>query len=355
MKNKKWNLMVLGSTLFILVAIAGVTIYIDPFLHYHKPLDFLEYPLNDERYQSDGIARYYEYEAVITGTSMAQNFKTSEFENLWGVKAIKVATSGATFHEMNGQLRRVLTYNPEVKYVICSFDGNWLNYDADYDQYDGIPEYMYDDNFFNDVNYLLNKEVVPKTRAVLNYTRAGKVTTNMDDYVRWSDYMPYGKDAVLRSVVRVENEVQEDGVRRNEIGGLEEEDCQRIRENVTENFLKTVQMYPDTEFYLFFPPYSAYYWDVLAKQGNLGVQIEAEKLATEIMLEAENVNLYSFANKTDITFNVDNYTDSMHYGGWISSEIMQCMHNGEGKLTKDNYEDFFQDLVEIYRDCVLEY
>lgn len=350
MKNKKWNLLVLCSTVLILLAVAGGTIFVDPFLHYHKPLDFLEYPLKDERYQSDGIAKHYEYDAVITGTSMAQNFRVSEFENLWGGKAVKVALSGATFHEMNKQIRRVLESNPDVKYVVCSFDGNWLNYEADYEQYAGIPEYMYDNNFFNDVNYLLNKEVIPKTLAVLNYTRAGNLTTTMDEYVRWSDYMPYGKDAVLRSVVQIEDRTDEASTVE-----LTKEDRERIKDNVTENFLKTTQMYPDTEFYLFFPPYSAYYWDVLAAQGKLGVQVEAEKLATEIMLEAENVHLFSFSDKTEITFNMDNYTDSMHYGGWISTEILKCMHSGEGKLTKDNYEEFFEKLIEIYNNCGLEY
>ncbi len=349
MKDKKWNLLVICSTLFILAAIAGITIFIDPFLHYHAPLEFLEYPLTDERYQSDGIARYYDYDAVITGTSMAQNFKTSEFEQLWGGKAIKVATSGATFHEMNEQIRRVLDYNSDTKYVVCSFDGNWLNYDADYEQYAGIPKYMYDRNPLNDVNYLLNKEVLPKTLAVLNYTRAGNVTPTMDEYVRWSDYMLYGKEAVLRSIVRIERDTMAVG------SGLRDVDRQRIRDNVTENFLKTAQMYPDTEFYLFFPPYSAYYWDVLARQGKLEVQIEAEKLATEIMLEAKNVHLFSFSDKTEITFNMDNYTDSMHYGGWINTEILQYMNNGEGRLTKDNYEEYFEKLIEIYNNCELEY
>lgn len=97
MNAKKWNIMVLSSTLVILALVAAVTIIIDPFLHYHKPLPGLEYPLKEERYQNDGIARHYEYEAIITGTSMTQNFKTSQFQQLWGAEAIKIAFSGASY------------------------------------------------------------------------------------------------------------------------------------------------------------------------------------------------------------------------------------------------------------------
>ena len=73
MKASKWNALVLGGTLGMLFSVAAATVVIDPFLHYHGPLAGLEYPLLDERYQNDGIARHFSYDALITGTSMTQN------------------------------------------------------------------------------------------------------------------------------------------------------------------------------------------------------------------------------------------------------------------------------------------
>ena len=84
MKENVWNKIVLGSTGAALILVAAVNMLIDPFLHYHAPLGGLQYPLKDERYQNDGIMRNYPYNAVITGTSMCQNFKPSEFDDLWG-------------------------------------------------------------------------------------------------------------------------------------------------------------------------------------------------------------------------------------------------------------------------------
>ena len=109
MKEKQWNIVVLGSTFGLILMVALVTMVIDPYLHYHKPWKVLEYPLKDERYINDGIARNYEYEAMITGTSMAQNFKASQMEELWQVPTIKTAYSGATFHELNKSIRRAIS------------------------------------------------------------------------------------------------------------------------------------------------------------------------------------------------------------------------------------------------------
>lgn len=341
-KSKKWNLLVLGGLIGALVLLAGITILIDPFLHYHAGLPFLEYPLKDERYQNDGIARHYKYDSIITGTSMCQNFKCSEFDTLWEARSVKLTNSGASYHESNANIRRALGYNPDVKYVVCSLDGNRLNYPADQDEYEGYPEYLYDANPFNDVKYLLNKDVIPKTLAVLNYTRAGNQTTSMDEYGRWGAYKTYGKDSVLATFTLVEEAEEE--------WQLEEADILQIQENVTENFVKTAQMYPDTTFYLFFPPYSICYWEALYRTKQLDAGIEAQKIGVKLLLEQDNIQVYDFSSRIDITGNLDHYTDTLHYGEWINSQILQMMQRGEGRLTGDNYEAYYDELLTLYEE-----
>jgi len=340
MESKKWNILVLSSTWGILFLIALITFVIDPYLHYRKPSGSLEYPLKDERYINDGIARNYEYEAMITGTSMAQNFRASQMEELWQVKTIKTAYSGATFHELNDSIRRALNYNSKLKYVLCSLDGSRINHDAFTDSYEGYPEYLYDKNPFNDVSYLLNKEVVPKTIAVVNYTRVGNKTTSMDDYGTWSQYKVFGKEAVEATVVP-----------KQAAAGMVSflaEDEERVRENVTKNYLETAQEYPEVTFYFFLPPYSVYYWQDLVKTGQLEAQLQAEQLAVELLIQAPNVHVYGFADRKEITHNLDNYMDILHYGDWINEEIMEMIFRGEGELTKENYLSYFQSVREMY-------
>ena len=340
MKAKKWNIVVITGTVLILGCLIAATIIIDPFLHYHAPLSGLEYPLKDERYQNDGMARHYDYDALITGTSMTQNFKCSEFDELWGANSLKTSYSGASYHELNECIRRALRYNSEVKYVLCSLDGNKLIYPADADEYDDYPEYLYDNNPFNDAEYLLNKEVVPKTLAVINYTRAGEQTVTRDAYGSWGQFKTYGRDAVLStfSLQQVREETVE----------LTEADITTIQENVTQNFLATALANPETEFYLFFPPYSICYWEALQRTGQLEAQIQAQEIAVELLLTAENINVYDFNDRIDITTNLDNYCDTLHYGEWINSEILSLMAEGKNKLTLDNYKEYYQSVCDIY-------
>lgn len=342
MKAKQWNVLVIGGAMFIFLVLAASTILIDPFLHYHGPLSFLEYPLKDERYQNDGIARHYQYDSIITGTSMSQNFKCSEFDELWDANSVKMAYSGATFHELNDNLRRAFSYHPEIKYVLCSLDGNRLNISAQEDEYTGYPEYLYDENIFNDVNYLLNKEVVPKTLAVINYTRAGEMTPDRDMYGNWSQYMSFGSEAVLKDFTPLP-------VSDEEIP-ITEEDVNRITENITQNLLQTALEHPDTEFYFFFPPYSICYWDSLVRSKQIGLQLEAQKLTARLLLTAENVYVYDFSNRLDIISNLNNYADTLHYSDSINSEILSCMREGRQELTYESVDAYYEEILLLYKE-----
>ncbi len=45
--SKKWALTTLFLAFFMLIGAAGITVIVDPYFHYHKPLSWLEYPLNN--------------------------------------------------------------------------------------------------------------------------------------------------------------------------------------------------------------------------------------------------------------------------------------------------------------------
>lgn len=340
MTEKRWNIIVLSGTGIILLLIAFMTIYIDPFFHYHAGQDILEYPIQYERYQNDGLARHLEYDAIITGSSMCQNFKCSEFDALWGTKSIKLANSGATYRESGECIDRALSYNPDVKMVLCSLDGTRMNEPADNLLYGGYPEYLYDNNPFNDVNYLLNKEVIAKDIAVLSFTAAGYKTTSMDAYGNWSNFVSYGKDAVLKSYTLVEENT--------DYHELTSEDVQRIQENVEKNFVEVARKYPDTTFYFFVPPYSVCYWESIHRTNQINCQVEGQKIMMELLCSVDNIQVFDYSHMLEIAENLDNYSDPLHYGEWINSEILQMVHKGEGRITEENYVEYYDNLYKLF-------
>ena len=126
MDSRKFIKLVLGGTAAGLLCVGGITVVLDPFFHYHKALEGVEYPLNDgmERYLNDGIIKTYDYDAAIVGTSMMQNFKTSQFDSLFGTKSIKVTLTGETYWTIDQEVRKVLKANPDTKIIFRCLDYN---------------------------------------------------------------------------------------------------------------------------------------------------------------------------------------------------------------------------------------
>ena len=121
---KKWFINCIVLLASVLLAIAVLVVVIDPYFHYHKPFSFLSYRLFEERYVNDGISRHFDYDAMITGTSMTQNFKTSEMDALFGTNAVKAPFSGAGYQELSNHLIRALQRNEKLKTVVWAIDYN---------------------------------------------------------------------------------------------------------------------------------------------------------------------------------------------------------------------------------------
>ena len=127
----RWLGLTLGLTVLGLAALGGLVAVVDPFFHYHGPVKGLAYTLDSERYQNDGISRHFTYDAVLTGTSMTENFKVSLFNQLFGVDAIKIPYGGGYYKEVDEAVWRAISYHPQIKMVFRSLDKSFLMYDKD--------------------------------------------------------------------------------------------------------------------------------------------------------------------------------------------------------------------------------
>ena len=341
--DKKWGIALLTLTAACLIGVGTIIAVMDPFFHYHKPLEGLSYPLSNERYQNDGIVKHFDYDAVITGTSMTLNFKTSELDELFQVHSVKVAFPGAMYKEINDNLEKAVEANPNIRLVVRGLDKLWLLKDAQETGYDkeSYPTYLYDDRLYNDVYYVLNKNVLcNSTREVLGYTRSGQKTTDFDTYGNWMHAFSCGKEAVDAVYCRVNKADEEQE--------MTEADLKLLRENLVQNVTDLAQAHPEIDFYLFLTPYSIYYWDNLNQTGTLRKQLAVEKEAIRLLVEYDNIYLFAFSDLFDMICDLDNYKDEIHYSEDINSQILKWMSRKEHLLTKDNYQEYCDKIYEFY-------
>lgn len=348
MKSKHW---LIGWLIFVCIglgAVGGLVYKIDPYMHYHKPdTDNYFYLLrpNNQRNQNDGIIKHFEYDALITGSSMTENFKSSEMDKVFNCTSIKVPCSGGSFEEVNNSIRTAAEHNPKLKLVVRGLDMSRFFDDKDYMRNDlgKYPTYLYDSNPINDVQYFWNKDIILKCVNMAEQRNeegfeAG--ITSFDDYSRWQDDFTFGVNSVRP------NGVSE--LVKGEAKHLTEEEKERIEGNITQNVTQLAKENPGITFYCFFTPYSAEWWKDNIASGRIYKLIEAEQLIIELILECDNIKLFSFNNRLDITTDLNNYKDVAHYGEWINSLILRWMHDGECQLTKENYLEYVETELSNY-------
>ncbi len=346
-KSKKWIMGYFIIVIGLLGIVGRWVVMVDPFFHYHEPdIATYFYSLDNERSQNDGIIKNFEYDAVLTGTSLVENFRTSEVDSLFGVDSIKICFAGASYKEINDNLIKVLKYNPDVKMIIRGLDMAMFFDQSDRMRVDlgEFPEYLYDSNVFNDVKYVFNRDVIfkrvyPMTKANDEEEFEPGITT-FDEYSNWMSGYTFGVNTVYPKGIPV----QEAGSPVH----LTEEEKATIHENIYKNVISLPEKYPGVAFYYFFPPYSISFWQNLVRTGGIYKQVEAEQYIIEQILECENIKLFSFNNRTDITTDLNNYKDTGHYGMWINSLMLRWIYDGRYLLTKDNYMDYLLQEFDFY-------
>ena len=342
-KQNKWFL---GTVLGVgigLGLILVVMVIADPYFHYHDKIPGMKYRIYNERYINPGIMKHFEYDAIITGTSMNQNFKTSQMDRLFGTNAIKVPFSGAGFKEIKENLERAFESDNEIKYVLWGIDYISLDKDADFVAYSDYPDYLYDNNILNDAPYVWNKEILfSGVLSNLLMTIRGEETTSFDEYASWD--VGRGWDFIKKTYLR-SDEIKP------MISGLTEEEIKTVEENILDNIVTLAKAHPETKFLLFYTPYSILYWDMIYRDGTLENQLEVERITSELLLECENIELYTFFDKTNIVCDLENYQDGIHYVNDINDMIMDWIAKGEGRITKDNYRD----IIEWEREYYMNY
>ena len=357
MKAKKWLSCWILIVCAFFITFAYIVCHVDPYFHYHKPYTeryFYYLDREKQRSQNDGISKHFEYNAMITGTSMTDNFLTSEMDELFGCSSVKLPFSGGSYKEINDNLTRALKANPDLRTVVRCLDTDYLLDSADYlkprgtvlgDSWESIfPAYLYDNDPFNDVEYLLDWNLICKSIEMIaaGHIPGGGITgiTPFDEYCSWQNDAAYGKNEICPSGISVK--IPE------EFTHLTEDEKKVIEKNITKNVTDLADDNPDVDFYYYFSPYSILRWLDYYSEGSIYRFLEAKEAATELILQHENIRLFSFNTRFDIITDLNNYPDVYHYAGWVNSLILKWLHDGSYRLTKDNYEEYFREEYEFY-------
>lgn len=337
---KRWALTTLIASLAVMFACALTVYLVDPFQVYRKATRYVPYiEYTTQAYSNAGIVRNYEYDSAVVGTSMTENFRASQFDDLFGGQFVKLCSSGGTAYN-HALLMRVAFETHEIQRIVYGLDPYSFIADPD-TPVSELPEYLYDTNPFNDVYYLLNRDVLlDRLKELYDYS---KVTPywpgddQRDDMYAWGDRCTFREDQVLQFI---NFEMEPVAMKPYNFG----ED--NARANLETNLISIITAHPETEFLIFFPPYSVMEWYNMYLYGNLDFVLYLKEVCTEALLELDNVKIYDFTAREEWVCDLNNYKDTSHYSPEISEAIAQAIADDENLV--DEIYDVYENNDQIY-------
>jgi len=320
--RRKWAQLVMAALVLGVLACALTVYLVDPFEQYRESSIL---PLYDqESYNNPGIAKNYDYNAVILGTSMVEMSNPSVIDACFGVQSVKLPMRGSHTAQMGWQLDHVFHAKEKrgetLDLAILAVDAYSLMGPVDDDE--EIIDYLWNDDRLDDIKYLLNRDVLLVKIPKLLKNVGKDTSTKRDDMYKWVDIV-FAAQSVYDSIGVMEQKSVTDPEYRIE----------RSTENIERHIRAHAVNHPETDFKIYMPPYSAGYWYVMGKEGLMEQQFRSRARVCELLLDLPNVEIYDFSSQTDWILDLDEYFDYSHHSSAVSDRIMRAMAAGECRVT----------------------
>ena len=168
MSRKRWCIISAGMLAFSLAFIVALVVVVDPFEIYHRALFYNPpYESETQMYAGAGVAKSYTYDSIIVGSSVTENCTPSVYDAALGGRFVKLCMNAGLSLD-HAKMMDIAFRTHDVRRVVYGLD--FFSFSHYYNnQKAETPDYLYDDNLLNDVQYWFNKSVlfssIPKALA----------------------------------------------------------------------------------------------------------------------------------------------------------------------------------------------
>jgi hypothetical protein len=162
----------LATLLGALLAAAGFILLVDPYnvVPFSPPATRPIMDIN-QRYFYPGVIRSGRYDSFVLGTSTSRLLDPRELDQAFGGRFANLAMNAATAWEQVQIARLFLRLEGPPRTLILGVDAPWCDPDAAERSttFRGFPEWMYDDNQWKDLLYLLNGKTLEIAGRLVGY------------------------------------------------------------------------------------------------------------------------------------------------------------------------------------------
>ena len=325
--GRQFTLVVLGVTLALAAAVAWFNYEVDPFQQYRKATRYSPRFYNAwQRYENPGIAKHYDYDRIVTGSSIMECVIPADVDRAMGGKTINLSISAQTAFDAAKLLGTALgTGKP--RHVIMNLDYNAFSGAPDRSGFsEPFPAYMYDRTMLNDLPYLLGIDTTRKSAEIALGKRWSRFSSDPQKMWYWMDGHRFSAAKAVQGL---------DPANINARFGQPRRTLAGMKASFEANIVPLVEKHPDVRFSFVYAPYAILVWMDFAQRDQLEVTLAFREWVFDRLERYPNAEIFDFHAEPGMVTNLDHFTDIYHYSPDLSRTVIEAMARGRNKLTRE--------------------
>jgi hypothetical protein len=162
----------LGAFVVLTLGTYLLILLVDPYCNvpFSLPLDRAPISTN-QRFAYPTLARDRAFDSVIIGSSTLRLLNPDNLNTALAASFANLAMNSATAYEQMRLYDLFMRHHQETKFTVIGIDDSWCKRESVIEKYTfrQFPEWMYDDNRWNDLFYLFNDKALENTVRLLEY------------------------------------------------------------------------------------------------------------------------------------------------------------------------------------------
>jgi len=326
--------------------VGGFNYLVDP-LQIFRPARFYTpgYP-TEERLHNAGLIRSQSFDTIFMGDSIGLHLRSSEIDQRFGTRVVKLAMSGSTSREQNFVLKAALERGP--KQVLWEMDDLLF---ADVGEVDSLPYFpadLYRMNLKGTATYLFNLETGREAFFLLLRSWNWKPISNLRNGLIRAGYLKYDKDnvdelntfdeALAPSAYNANKclaayKYYSLPENRSRLGaGYDQDVMVRIFER---DVISLIRERSDVRFTIYFPPYSMVQYATmrdLAAPAMLRTFFGFNSYVLQRLAQFANVTLFDFRDDAQMSHDLSQYGDAIHHSPATGRLLLSRIAEGRSRV-----------------------
>lgn len=324
---RRFTCSVLALALILSATVVGFNAWVDPFQHYRKAERFAPRFYNAwQRHQNPGLAKHWDYDRIITGSSLMECVIPAEVDRAMGGKTINLSVSAQTAFDA-AQLLGAALRTGKPRHIIMNLDYNAFSGPVDRSGFtEPFPSYMYDDRVWNDLPYLLGVGTARKSVETVLGLHWSRFSTDPGRMWYWMDGHQFFAAKAVQGL---------DPDHLNARFRQPPRTLEGMQASFEANLAPLIEKYPGTRFTFVYAPYAILVWLDFEQRGQLDLTLAFREWLFERTQGHANVEIFDFHAEPAIVMDLDHFTDIYHYSPKLSAAIIKAMAEGRYKLTRE--------------------